>query len=117
MLSYFICILLNIFPLLIGREELLTEHVMAWNQQKILNFPESLSKRYLKVVVNCSVVCQMSAWIEIGRMSNLISILFTLEITVVSISANNKRKRMLCFIFLLRTGKIVHHVTNTAFLN
>ena len=59
MLSYFICILLNIFPLLIGREELLTEHVMSWNQRKILNLPESLLKRYLKVVVECSAVCQM----------------------------------------------------------
>ena len=33
-----------------GREELLTEHVMAWNRRKILNLAEALSKRFVKVI-------------------------------------------------------------------
>lgn len=37
----------------LGREELLTEHVMAWNYRKILNLAEALSKRFLKVTRVC----------------------------------------------------------------
>ena len=33
-----------------GREELLTEHAIAWNRRKIFNLAEALCNRYLKVL-------------------------------------------------------------------
>ena len=40
------------FPLLYtGREELLTEHALQWNRKKVEKVPQSLAKRYTKVVM------------------------------------------------------------------
>lgn len=39
-----------------GRTEHLTEHVLFWNQKKIISLPKYLSLRYVKVSYSSSII-------------------------------------------------------------